>query len=658
MADLSVIYRISADITGLQNGVNRAAAATEKLESNLASVGKALLSTFSATTVLRAIQDQVVATVQYADALTNLSKSTGLSVQGLQRLESIGVSSGVTMETLARAANALNRNLDDKAAQNALRDMNLNFEELARLSPDARFVKIARALAEIKDPVEKANAGAALFGKTWDMIAPAITADIDQIIARTKTLTDDQIAATDSLGDEWDEFFHNFSRGTMSFIASIAAGDKAMNDAGWLGRDAAKREAEILFPTVKGPRFINEGPTRNDVIDPTMISQLQVYGQTLEQTTAANKRLIEATKLAEKARADFLAMSKEAMGAEFAWQQQILLTKFTVDQLTVSETQLTEAVGTLADFVSTHQGEMFPEPPEGSLEQWKAGELAILKFTTAAKGTASFADTLNKSLAGVERILAGVNNKWAEAAVVGSRAIQDISAALKKGDWVGAIVAATAALVPFIAKLFGASEESKKVSPMRDEFFKLQGGLETLNPKVQALEGNLEAVQAVFDAKTVQQYEAAVANLNRILAQDSHAFDTATDAVEDYAHALKQLPSKIPMEGGFTVPEMAALDVPHLAGGGIVTQPTLAMIGEAGPELVTPLSRLGPAALQTPGAGQPPVIVNLSIAIDGVFSEGDLVQTVQRRVAPILAQTIEDNVAGSRTRFQDVLGVP
>ena len=53
-----------------------------------------------------------------------------------------------------------------------------------------------------------------------------------------------------------------------------------------------------------------------------------------------------------------------------------------------------------------------------------------------------------------------------------------------------------------------------------------------------------------------------------------------------------------------------------------------------------------------------PVVVNLSIAIDGVFSEGDLVQTVQRRVAPILAQTIEDNVAGSRTRFQDVLGVP
>lgn len=50
------------------------------------------------------------------------------------------------------------------------------------------------------------------------------------------------------------------------------------------------------------------------------------------------------------------------------------------------------------------------------------------------------------------------------------------------------------------------------------------------------------------------------------------------------------VPSWIPLIGGkdFRIPEMAA--------GGIVTRPTVALIGEAGPEAVIPLSRMGTAA--------------------------------------------------------------
>jgi hypothetical protein len=50
------------------------------------------------------------------------------------------------------------------------------------------------------------------------------------------------------------------------------------------------------------------------------------------------------------------------------------------------------------------------------------------------------------------------------------------------------------------------------------------------------------------------------------------------------------VPSWVPLIGGkgFDVP-----DIPMLAAGGIVTSPTLAMIGEAGPEAVIPLSKMG-----------------------------------------------------------------
>jgi hypothetical protein len=49
------------------------------------------------------------------------------------------------------------------------------------------------------------------------------------------------------------------------------------------------------------------------------------------------------------------------------------------------------------------------------------------------------------------------------------------------------------------------------------------------------------------------------------------------------------IPSWVPVIGGakFEVPDM-----PYLANGGIVTGPTVAMIGEAGPEAVIPLDRM------------------------------------------------------------------
>jgi hypothetical protein len=64
------------------------------------------------------------------------------------------------------------------------------------------------------------------------------------------------------------------------------------------------------------------------------------------------------------------------------------------------------------------------------------------------------------------------------------------------------------------------------------------------------------------------------------------------------------VPSWVPGIGGkgFAVP-----DIPMLAEGGVVTGPTLAMIGEAGPEAVIPLDRMG-----SMGAGSNQVTINVN----------------------------------------------
>lgn len=74
-----------------------------------------------------------------------------------------------------------------------------------------------------------------------------------------------------------------------------------------------------------------------------------------------------------------------------------------------------------------------------------------------------------------------------------------------------------------------------------------------------------------------------------------------------------KVPTWVPIIGGkkFDVP-----DIPTLAEGGIVTGPTLALIGEAGPEAVIPLNRMNQG-----------VTVNVS---GSVISERDLIETIRR----------------------------
>ena len=65
---------------------------------------------------------------------------------------------------------------------------------------------------------------------------------------------------------------------------------------------------------------------------------------------------------------------------------------------------------------------------------------------------------------------------------------------------------------------------------------------------------------------------------------------TAATSVAD-APAAAEAPSGFTLPEGFTLPP--GFVMPALAAGGLVTGPTVAMVGEAGPELVIPLDRLG-----------------------------------------------------------------
>lgn len=260
--------------------------------------------------VARDLLGAAKASFDYADALSNLSVTTGITVEGLQRLEALGVTSGVSMETLAGAVSKLQIKLNDPAAIRAIRAMGLNYAEIRKLKPEEQFLEIAKSVARIEDPVARANAGAALFGQTWQDIAPAIQGDIQKIIDQADILSTDQVEALDKAGDAWDAFANKVDKRVGQVLGNLIILSDKINllpSLGPIGQaldildraEAAQRAAGSAkgsgLPAVQAPTArIALGPIVNNATD----ASVELFGKTLEeQTRAAEAAITAAEKL-------------------------------------------------------------------------------------------------------------------------------------------------------------------------------------------------------------------------------------------------------------------------------------------------------------------------------------------------------------------------
>jgi hypothetical protein len=85
------------------------------------------------------------------------------------------------------------------------------------------------------------------------------------------------------------------------------------------------------------------------------------------------------------------------------------------------------------------------------------------------------------------------------------------------------------------------------------------------------------------------------AAFRRLGAEARSAADDVTDGLSHIEVPDITIPINFEPQGGLPDSWRTAREIPEMAAGGVVTRPTLALVGEAGPEAVIPLSRLGPA---------------------------------------------------------------
>jgi ABC-type transporter Mla subunit MlaD len=128
-----------------------------------------------------------------------------------------------------------------------------------------------------------------------------------------------------------------------------------------------------------------------------------------------------------------------------------------------------------------------------------------------------------------------------------------------------------------------------------------------------------KSMQEAFDAAFKQILKTAIETFTRI-AIESAVLRGSTDGIGMLGGLIAV--------GGFA---SGAFKGVHLAEGGIVRKPTIAQIGEGGPEAVIPLDKLGSAAGPSIGDVRVSVTQNNTISIQGV--DDDQVREVMRRIA-------------------------
>ncbi len=207
MSDLSVIYKIAGDITGLTSAVNRGAEATEQLSGKVSKAGTAILTSLTAAFSVAAISTAIHKYTEFTGALADMELKTGIGAEALQRLKYAAEQNGSSLEAVTGAVSKLGKNLagDDKSAKGALDALGLSFKDIRNSAPDVAFAKIGDAISKIEDPMARSKLAMDLFGKSGAELLPVLTNHLSETEAEADKLgivmSEDMVQAGDKFGD-------------------------------------------------------------------------------------------------------------------------------------------------------------------------------------------------------------------------------------------------------------------------------------------------------------------------------------------------------------------------------------------------------------------------------------------------------------------------
>jgi len=162
--------------------------------------------------------------LDYSDRMVTLSQRTGLTTSALQVFAAMAKASGTDVDTLAKAA--VKMEVAIGKGDESFRKLGLSLSQLKAMSPDAAFERVASAIGGIEDPMQRASAAVAIFGKSGAEMLPLFASNMAEARKQAEdfglVLNDKTVTAAEALGDKVDMVGMSFEAFLMRIAGVIA----------------------------------------------------------------------------------------------------------------------------------------------------------------------------------------------------------------------------------------------------------------------------------------------------------------------------------------------------------------------------------------------------------------------------------------------------
>ncbi len=203
------------DASQLDKGLKNAQAKLNGFAKQVGAIGGQLVA--MGTAILAPLAAGVKMFTSYGDQIAKMSKRTGIGVEALSALEHAAGLSGSSIESLERSLVAMAKfmhiaSTGSKESTDVLEDLSLTLDDLQRLSPEQRFLKLADSLSKIDDPTRRAGLAMKVFGKSGTELIPLLehgAAGIDELMRHAEelglVLSQEDAAAAEVMNDAMDD---------------------------------------------------------------------------------------------------------------------------------------------------------------------------------------------------------------------------------------------------------------------------------------------------------------------------------------------------------------------------------------------------------------------------------------------------------------------
>lgn len=176
----SLEIQLLTNIAKLQSDMDKSKAVvsdTMKQIESAVNLAKQAFVAMTGVASVNALKGIVLGSIESIAKLNDLAIQSGITVEALSGLASVGKATGTGADTIAAASNKFSKalasaNEDSKGAATALKALGLSFEEFQHMSPDEQMQKIAVAMGSFQDGGQKSAAAMMLFGKTGAEMLP------------------------------------------------------------------------------------------------------------------------------------------------------------------------------------------------------------------------------------------------------------------------------------------------------------------------------------------------------------------------------------------------------------------------------------------------------------------------------------------------------